>query len=129
MIRFDVLGRPYDTEVPVFLLLTDGGYYDRLAKRYMTQADLDFYAKGDKHIYLPSEVGYAPADYVEANHFQQFASEPPPAEEPRPIPTMSWSKAEVLAWLINEGVDLDQTFRPNTTKAEMVAFCNSIEAD
>jgi hypothetical protein len=54
---------------------------------------------------------------------------PPPPPPPPPVPAESWTKAQIVAWLLDHGVTLDETALMALTKAELLALAADLSDD
>lgn len=128
MLYFDILDRMADSSVPVFLLLTDGGYWDRLGRRYWSAVDLDLLAKCKKNYqWLPYERGVAPVAYRAVNPGLPYADGATPPSAPPLWPDETWTKANILTWLSGNGVDIAERHLGNLSKVELLAFIDDMQ--
>lgn len=55
--------------------------------------------------------------------------DPPPEQEPVTLPGTSWTKATIVDWLVESGVDLDDDALDQLTKAELLELVDDLLDD
>ena len=142
-IRFDIFGRTYSDDIPVFIAV-EGGEWDRVGKRYLVTGELDLVAKRKKgYVFPPYERGEAPGWYYDdAGLAPPRSQDDPPETEPEPEPEpelepeptpekpqASWTRRDIIGWLEGQGVDLTVGARSRLNKAELLAMVEHLDEE
>lgn len=55
-------------------------------------------------------------------------SEDEPDEQEQPVPDMAWLKADIVTWLVDWGVDIDEPALENLTKTELLSLVEDVQS-